>query len=678
MNGLGFNPDTIDIVSKEYATNPRRIIQFFNNLAVEIHNFKINFDDEFILKYESLICKLLIIREEWPQYYKLLSSYPHLVNGESEIKSLQISNLSGLELFLKSTKAISKGVEVIIFDKLLSNGNVFDNLTTEIIEAIDNQDFEKISILFNSEQSQKDETLNYCLDQLSKGINRKSYGTLVPRMFNTLVSINEKFELSKSDNRRVQNVVEDSLDNFIKYIDVTPNLILYIDSLHNQRINYFSDFIVKYITVEYSGEVKEEYDEFCTSMLKSFVSKTKSLKILKDIKEPFTVFFNKQDESLENLIESEKVEFIFTENLFEQIISKLVSTDTKTSSLDNLIFISKNIKLSTIKNEAIFQKMNTLYPNFTNQNKQFLLSVIQNLNPLIDNLSYKKTHTQTESFVSKILSNRTDQNRTLNIITEVISDPEEIQIIINFIQNIYKATNCTINVAPYYSTIAKSNKENRSLVNKSLIFLKSEFSFPLIPLYDVIMNDETYEDDTFILLKHVMSSKDEKGIYMLEEKKLIDKIQKMANLIFDKNENSERIITFFEKLISEPPVKLALSNIISGKSKEEILRLSPTLLKLSFDKITQSENLFDYQDDIEVLKAIGESGEKSHLTKLTKVILSKLLHEETYNQAFKIIETVQNFNERDTISLTSQLENIADNKNFKEQAEQLMKKLNKK
>jgi hypothetical protein len=66
----------------------------------------------------------------------------------------------------------------------------------------------------------------------------------------------------------------------------------------------------------------------------------------------------------------------------------------------------------------------------------------------------------------------------------------------------------------------------------------------------------------------------------------------MADIIFKEEDKAESIIKFFEKIISIPPVKEVLSNIISGKSKEEILRLSSSLLKLSFDKITQSDNLF--------------------------------------------------------------------------------------
>ena len=71
-NNLSFNPDTVDIISREYATNPRRIVQLFNNLLVELNSVEERTSPEFVKDNESLICKLLIIREEWPEYYNLI------------------------------------------------------------------------------------------------------------------------------------------------------------------------------------------------------------------------------------------------------------------------------------------------------------------------------------------------------------------------------------------------------------------------------------------------------------------------------------------------------------------------------------------------------------------------------------------------------------------------------
>jgi hypothetical protein len=87
-NQLNFNPTTIDIVSKGYATNPRRILQFFNDLMCELKIFELNNDLEFIKTHESLICKMLILRQEWPDFYKMISINANLIN-ESDDKTFE-------------------------------------------------------------------------------------------------------------------------------------------------------------------------------------------------------------------------------------------------------------------------------------------------------------------------------------------------------------------------------------------------------------------------------------------------------------------------------------------------------------------------------------------------------------------------------------------------------------
>lgn len=46
---LRLNPSTIDIISKEYATNPRRVIQMLNNLTTELNLIKNKISEEFIV-----------------------------------------------------------------------------------------------------------------------------------------------------------------------------------------------------------------------------------------------------------------------------------------------------------------------------------------------------------------------------------------------------------------------------------------------------------------------------------------------------------------------------------------------------------------------------------------------------------------------------------------------------
>jgi len=103
---LGFSPDAIDIISKEYASNPRRIIQFFNNAKAEwdiIYQRLQDFSDTDIELAKNTMCKLLIIREEWDFYYnQIRQDSSKLLSGTySGPENKKI--ISALNIFLKST-----------------------------------------------------------------------------------------------------------------------------------------------------------------------------------------------------------------------------------------------------------------------------------------------------------------------------------------------------------------------------------------------------------------------------------------------------------------------------------------------------------------------------------------------------------------------------------------------
>ena len=63
---LGLEPTTISLVANEFASNPRRIIQMFNNLLVELDSLP----EEISKNHQALVCKMLIIREEYPVFYQ--------------------------------------------------------------------------------------------------------------------------------------------------------------------------------------------------------------------------------------------------------------------------------------------------------------------------------------------------------------------------------------------------------------------------------------------------------------------------------------------------------------------------------------------------------------------------------------------------------------------------------
>ncbi len=100
---LSFNNDTRALISKNFAKNPRRIVQLINNLITEFRLY----DDTVAKKYESQIVAIQIIKEEFDDFYKEILNNPiHLLNLASEdfFNSVTIKKEPDLGSFLRIAK----------------------------------------------------------------------------------------------------------------------------------------------------------------------------------------------------------------------------------------------------------------------------------------------------------------------------------------------------------------------------------------------------------------------------------------------------------------------------------------------------------------------------------------------------------------------------------------------
>ncbi|NTV45061.1 MAG: hypothetical protein HGB11_00700 [Chlorobiales bacterium] len=86
---LGLAPEVLSIICQEYSKNPRRIIQSFNTLQTEIALSAMQEERGLIAKGVIsgnllMLTRLLIIREEWPDFYARIADNPHLLKEIDE------------------------------------------------------------------------------------------------------------------------------------------------------------------------------------------------------------------------------------------------------------------------------------------------------------------------------------------------------------------------------------------------------------------------------------------------------------------------------------------------------------------------------------------------------------------------------------------------------------------
>lgn len=677
-NELGLNPDTVDIVSREYASNPRRIIQFFNNLQAELHNLSKNINPEFAKEYESLICKLLIIREEWAEFYKLICFNPYNLDGTNQERTEMLKKNPDLDSFLENTIAISKGVSFSILEKTLSNGKNFSGLTNDFLNKIKISKLSEIKNFLANEEYSRELVLKYLVEELRSGVNSKRYKIQVLRIFNIILLMNEIKAFNEYENRRIQNIIDGKLNQFLEEIEETKFLALYSESLFNQGISYLADFTIDLIKFEYEKKTENNgFNNFASKLITSFVSYVLNEKLIIRLKKPYATFFQSQEEPLVAHVDAKNVSRIVTDEIFSFILSKIQKIDSEDYWYEDVLFIVENKTLGSVENEEYFGRINALKPNFVNYNFGQITNILDQVNKVLSKLDMtnQKDKPQFIAFFNKIFATRNVNNVSRNLLNEAISSPEHIKIIVDFLYWSYRKVHHFKETAPFFNQIANSNSANRSIVNNIILKILKEDDLTLTPLYEVILSDKTYDEITFILLEYILRSKNDKNNYSLDYSILDTKIKEMVVHIFDESDYKDSMTNFFEKMIDVVPFKESLSDIISSQSKENILSLSSRLQHLAFDKITEGDILFDYEDNLELLNAISELGEKRHKTKLTNVVVSKIQKRDTQNDAFTILEHSSGFNQRDTGKIVKLLEEFSDNEELKERVSDIISNL---
>lgn len=258
---MNLQRDTVNIIAKEYARNPRRIIQFYNNLAVELKVMENKHQKTFSRIHEAAICKYLIIREEWPKEYRDICDHPHLhlewepkKNAEDEVSPLAPNSY---EMFLDSTYVITRYLELKDLQKILMNADNYENISDAVINVLSIGSNKEIKVALEQNNVSQEKILNYLLFQLQNALNNKLYETDVSEIMDQFATLIMAFpRISKSFLNRLEGYTRRDL----QYIIPASKSYQRLANFNVLAIKKKSDFLDKAIT-EYFGGFKLNQDK---------------------------------------------------------------------------------------------------------------------------------------------------------------------------------------------------------------------------------------------------------------------------------------------------------------------------------------------------------------------------------------------------------------------------------
>lgn len=320
--GLDLETDTIYILSEAYATNPRRIIQLLNNLQIEFEFFDSLPENTsgiyeaipFSKKHEKAICKLLVIREEWPEFYFEIAHKPELlrrkVNPVNRHHSVEVEREFEKERrkdpkermlieFLNNTKSITEAEDDSLIYRLMTLKDPFSEIPEDVLNDLSQDIYDKhvFSYIKGNEHNftllimlliSELETEIRKSRQLSGLLGHVTIGSEsdIAKNFDHLLGINalKGISIEKFD-KKIESCVSDCLHSFITELKELKSLVKYTHDLEKRSNSYLYDFIVRILNNQWPGDSIK--GTFYVDLFSIFVNEYPDKKICKDLQDGF-------------------------------------------------------------------------------------------------------------------------------------------------------------------------------------------------------------------------------------------------------------------------------------------------------------------------------------------------------------------------------------------------------
>ena len=660
---INLNPTSISIISREYATNPRRIIQLLNNLIEESSLY----EADFMAKHESMICIISILREEFHNYYLKVINNPSLLFKEpNEGKEYS----EELVTFWKRTKVtiLSYKNNIESLDKILSNSNVFGNLPHNITADIEVNNIQAIKDFIKDKPEAKSKVIDCLKDKVNKALTRNVTNDVI-NLLQTVCTMQHEGMLDDYDITLFANLFDNNYDwrHVIKYFEGEKENKYFIDfSIILNNKNYASllksllDYWGQHVKLgpedkEYNKNVINSIYYYC-SVIDSSLIDSYTLEMFKNAYslEPVKCFDYKYNEA----------ELLFNNDFFHDLFR-----DVKDSNVfDDLGLnwqvqnISKQISFEEKPFNSYVNLLTEQMPNYKyNENNadkikpyiEALTDLMQTYNgaQLVDN-SHIKAFT-TKAFRNTNVQITYNQSTRRNIIVDYKSDNDTECLFIKFLElSSILCGDTTLDPACIADLMDCSAEIQTALIGKLVNLINNKVD---ITLYrKSIIDYSKFDDENYLILLSFLLQNNEEGNLRLDNVNATAQISAILE-ITKKGGDVKDLESFIINAADNPNVLSIFVTIVSKYSNGELLNLPRKLQELAIDKF--EEKIDDFINNISVLSIIAQKGSASAISRLVKIITSKLLDLESTGDAVKLILLLHHCNKTSKNQLIATLEN---------------------
>lgn len=667
---LGFSPDAIDIISKEYASNPRRIIQFFNNAKAEwdiIYQRLQNFSDTDIELAKNTMCKLLIIREEWDFYYNQIRQDPSKLLSGTYSGQENKKSISALNIFLKATEFYPVITDESKLTKIISNNKLFDDLPIKTISDLKSLDIDKVASFIKKSEDNQAKIIKYIEKQIKLSLKRDIIGNTVSLFKFTLQTNCAIGGLSNQNNIRLQTVLKGHIGSIVSTMlekasieDFADDLISYINMLNQHNQTYiFTEIMDNCIvpTIKLPDYPKEYIATSTDLLYAKLITSMADKKLFNKYKKHFSTW--KQyisDEILDiDKIAAADLKYFITDELQKSLINTISLKDNEeTQNLHTSVYLLEHYNQNPQLVSAIFDKLNSIYPQYNPGQKSKSIKFINSILSILMVIQPKNFTANIFPVINKLLANRYyGQNIAAH---ESYADREEY---IKVIDLLCSVLNFSLNTEIPQETTTELNAFLKTLLLK-LIGRQPDLRIHIIKsirthitnehsditqLADFVFGTNVHDEDYAHIIKNSAiwrySNRDKNSpdYYCIDDNKLAAEIQSFLPELNTSDTTKQSLLqNLLDYLIihRENAVKLAIQTVNDGKI---ITNLPPKAKTMALQHIYA--NIGEYESDTPMLKLIAQNGDTEAIKDLVEnILLKKMVDPNTKNVALEIFDSI--------------------------------------
>lgn len=626
-NHLGYNNDTLAIVSKEFADNPRRIIQLLNNLSGELALY----EDEFPKIYETPICAALILREEYPSFYKEATKDLNVIlDYKKENKSLSA--------FMRISDSIFRRTPIDALHRIFTNtASIFTAIPVDIQQSVKTFDTSTVIDFVKDNSHLKENLLDFVFAE-AKSDAQYGASSQATQWIDCLCVYNEAFPF---DHSRFNSIEESLSEFYLSAIKETGNANLLCRTARDMASVGFiglKDLIIAYLNSD-SSRKNVNYSSILTTYLTYFQSEKDSKAISSAVGSYYT------DTAINREIpySEEQVAILFGDSFVAKQVQALSSMDDE-PMLDKILWcLSRCKSLSKETYEGLFGKFITLFGGTRGKSKDDFLKFIRTVQPILNVI---KTYSLPKAAASiyEFVTNKWKtphpnyinypQHDALHSLVEEVNE-EEAVILATFICGIVRISGGTVKVSSSVNVLFPKCKD----VFLSAALSLSDEGVPLASIANTLASAKNYDSKETLDVLEIILSRQPNGSMMLNKDVIEMKVRDLVD-----NSSVPGVEQLLARLSKDDQIQGIVSAYVTTLDSKTANSLPLSIIKNAIS-IFNRNNAEDFIDNISFLTLVMEKGTASQKASVVTLMLEKILHEEDLENALFVLNSLETENQ---------------------------------